>query len=298
MRSVPAMLNALVVPLAFLTMTEWGFSMSGSVVAGVLVLFENSFVTQSRFILLDSMLIFFVATSVYCWATFCNLRTRAFSRQWWMWLLLLGASLSCALSVKWVGLFVIALIGVHTLLDLWRLIGDQKLSILDLVAHFMARVACLIIVPIVGYIFFLLYPLFHTHRQWAGQCFHELRLCVWTPRGRQIEHLGTHFRLTGHTATPWHKRLSTLALAPVSCGEHAAADDCVWVQGPQQLVAVAAPAKRTEQHGPVDQNRRHGNDRARGDREGRVHARLPTTCLQAGRSAASVRGERQRRRRT
>eukprot|EP01137_Pigoraptor_chileana_P024283 Opistho-2@91975 len=154
MRGMPALLNALVVPLAFLTMMEWGFSMSGSVVAGVLVLFENSFVTQSRFILLDSMLIFFVATSVYCWATFCNLRTRAFSRQWWMWLLLLGASLSCALSVKWVGLFVIALIGVHTLLDLWRLIGDQKLSILDLVAHFMARVACLIIVPIVGYVFF------------------------------------------------------------------------------------------------------------------------------------------------
>ena len=37
-----------------------------------------------------------------------------------------GFSLGCAFSVKWVGLFVIALVGLRTLRDLWDLLGDLR----------------------------------------------------------------------------------------------------------------------------------------------------------------------------
>ena len=37
-----------------------------------------------------------------------------------------GFSLGCAFSVKWVGLFVIALIGLRTVRDLWDLLGDLR----------------------------------------------------------------------------------------------------------------------------------------------------------------------------
>ena len=37
-----------------------------------------------------------------------------------------GFSLGCAFSVKWVGLFIIALVGLRTLRDLWDLLGDLR----------------------------------------------------------------------------------------------------------------------------------------------------------------------------
>ncbi len=53
-----------------------------------------------------------------------------------------------------VGLFVVALVGLSTIQDLWRLI-DVRRGIPDreIVKHFFARVLGLIIVPIVIYLF-------------------------------------------------------------------------------------------------------------------------------------------------
>ena len=50
-------------------------------------------------------------------------------------------------SVKWVGLFVILLVGLMTIKDLWLLFGDLRLSMKAIILHFFARVLCLILVP-------------------------------------------------------------------------------------------------------------------------------------------------------
>ena len=48
-----------------------------------------------------------------------------------MWLVLTGVNLAGALGVKFVGLFVILLVGLDTVWDLWRLLGDLHLSLVQ-----------------------------------------------------------------------------------------------------------------------------------------------------------------------
>lgn len=59
----------------------------------------------------------------YRWDFFLH---RMFELGWWMWMSVAGLSLGCAFSVKWVGLFVIALVGLRTIRDLWDLLGDLR----------------------------------------------------------------------------------------------------------------------------------------------------------------------------
>lgn len=60
-----------------------------------------------------------------------NFVFRPFSTTWWQWLVLTGVNLAAALGVKFVGLFVILLVGLNTLWDLWRLLGDLSLSLVN-----------------------------------------------------------------------------------------------------------------------------------------------------------------------
>jgi dolichyl-phosphate-mannose-protein mannosyltransferase len=90
-------------------------------------LIDNSLVTQSRLILLDSMLLLFTFTPIYAWIRFYKLRFQPFSNAWWLWLSLTGVGLAFALGVKiGMGLFTLALIGVATLVDLWRLLDIKR----------------------------------------------------------------------------------------------------------------------------------------------------------------------------
>lgn len=76
---------------------------------------------------------------------------RSFDLEWWYWLSLSGMFIGCAFrwtktlhnillwlahflyvhSVKWVGLFVIALVGLTTIKDLWDLLGDLSLTMVS-----------------------------------------------------------------------------------------------------------------------------------------------------------------------
>lgn len=49
-----------------------------------------------------------------------------FSPRMLAWQLFLGASLSCTISVKFVGLFIVLFVGLRTVADLWNILGDLK----------------------------------------------------------------------------------------------------------------------------------------------------------------------------
>ena len=48
----------------------------------------------------------------------------SFSGRWWLTLGLTGLSLGCVLSVKFVGVFVLAVVGLYTIADLWTIFCD------------------------------------------------------------------------------------------------------------------------------------------------------------------------------
>ncbi|KAL3485781.1 Dolichyl-phosphate-mannose-protein mannosyltransferase-domain-containing protein [Aspergillus germanicus] len=152
MRLFNAAFGVVCVPLAYLTARELGFRRSTVWLVSLMVLFENSYATISRFILLDSMLLCFTFTTTFCWAKFHRLQHASFSLEWFAWLLLTGVSIGCVCSVKWVGFFCTALVGLYTIDDLWNKFGNLKMSEVTLAKHFAARVVGLIIVPVLVYL--------------------------------------------------------------------------------------------------------------------------------------------------
>lgn len=131
MRLFNSTFGALCVPLAYYTTRELNFRKPAVWLVTLMVLFENSYATISRFILLDSMLLFFIFTTVLCWARFHRLQGDSFSPEWFLWLLLTGFSIGCVCSVKWVGMFVTALVGLYTIEDLWNKFGDLNMPVVS-----------------------------------------------------------------------------------------------------------------------------------------------------------------------
>jgi dolichyl-phosphate-mannose-protein mannosyltransferase len=128
MRIFNAFFGAVCVPLAYYTARQLNFRRPTVWLITMMVLFENSYAAISRFILLDSMLLCFTFTTTLCWARFHRLRNQSFSFEWYAWLLLTGISIGCVCSVKLVGLFCTALVGLYTAEDLWYKFGDLKVS--------------------------------------------------------------------------------------------------------------------------------------------------------------------------
>ncbi|CCH45891.1 dolichyl-phosphate-mannose-proteinmannosyltransferase [Wickerhamomyces ciferrii] len=152
MRIFNATFSALVVPLAYFTAKSIGFSIPSVWLFTIMVIFEISYVTLGKFILLDSMLLFFTVSTIFTFVRFHNERSKPFSRKWWKWLLLTGISIGCTCSVKMVGLFVTTLVGIYTVVDLWNMYGDNSLSRTKYLAHWTARGFALIVIPFIVFL--------------------------------------------------------------------------------------------------------------------------------------------------
>lgn len=146
LRLLPAVCGSAVPLMVYRIITELGYSHYSASLAALFLIFDNASVTQCRFIFLDSILIFFIVLAVLCYVTFSNDQDH-FSQSWYRKLVFTGLSLGCVLSVKFVGFFVVCLIGLHTLHDLWVLLGQRKMSDYDVIWHFGARVVGLIFIP-------------------------------------------------------------------------------------------------------------------------------------------------------
>ncbi|MEQ2305115.1 Protein O-mannosyl-transferase 1, partial [Ameca splendens] len=148
LRLLPALCGALCVPLVYLLTLELGFSHLSALGAALLLLLENSLIVQSRFMLLESLLIFFVLLAFFSYLRFHNAHSRSWSR--YSWLLLSGASCAAAVGVKYMGLFsYLLLLGVASVHS-WNLIGDQALSVF---IQCVCKVLCLLVVPVLLYVF-------------------------------------------------------------------------------------------------------------------------------------------------
>ncbi|KAK1639394.1 dolichyl-phosphate-mannose-protein mannosyltransferase [Colletotrichum phormii] len=151
MRAFNALFGILCIPMAYYTARELNLRRPAVWLVTLMVLCENSYTTISRFILLDSMLLFGTVATVLCWAKFHNQRNDAFEPEWFFWLFMTGLSIGCVCSVKLVGLFVTSLVGLYTIEDLWIKFGNTKMPVTTLGAHVVTRVVGLIIIPFLVY---------------------------------------------------------------------------------------------------------------------------------------------------
>ncbi|EMR08070.1 hypothetical protein PNEG_03510 [Pneumocystis murina B123] len=151
MRSFCAIIGALCIPLAYFTAIELNYSFYASLLVGLMVLCDNSLATISRFILLDSILLFLSLTTIYSLSKFHSYRYRPFSYRWYKWLFLTGISIGCVCSVKWLGILVALLCGIYTIDDLWVKFGDFKMPKKIYLKHWITRIVALIFVPFLIY---------------------------------------------------------------------------------------------------------------------------------------------------
>lgn len=159
MRIFCASLGLAIPGLVFTATQHMTKSQSCSLLAALFVVFDNGMITLTRYILLDPPLLFFITASILGMAEFSfklgpENSESAFTRSWWFWLIWSGVSIACAFSVKFVGLFVVALVGLRTAYDIWIILGDISKPITYFIKHLLARVVCLILVPIILYFLF------------------------------------------------------------------------------------------------------------------------------------------------
>ncbi|KAJ7658107.1 glycosyltransferase family 39 protein [Mycena rosella] len=156
MRALPAILGSLTVPLVYAIMKESGYSTVISAFSACLILFDNAHIAQSRLILLDATLIFFLTLTMYSYIRFKKLRYWAFSTEWWTWLVLTGVFMACTWGSKVNGILAVFAIGIAVLIDLWDILDHKKEgnTMEHFWRHFTARAVGLILVPFIIYLSF------------------------------------------------------------------------------------------------------------------------------------------------
>ncbi|KAJ1953684.1 Protein O-mannosyltransferase 2, partial [Linderina pennispora] len=151
-RSFVALMSVMLVPFAYRTCRFLRFSRGFAAMAASFMIFDNALCVMSRFILLDQPLLCFTAMSLLGYAAFAAQRGQAFGPAWWRWLVFTGVSLGLVISSKWVGLFVIALVGLCTIEELFGLYSDRTTGAATQIKHWAARAVCLIVIPVAIYL--------------------------------------------------------------------------------------------------------------------------------------------------
>lgn len=119
-------LGALIVPMVHVTVYDLTESDIAALISSCYILFDVGMVTLNQYILLDPILLCFMTASVMGMVKVSKAthNRQTFTANWWSWLLFTGTMIACTISVKFVGLFVILLVGLHTINDLWIELGD------------------------------------------------------------------------------------------------------------------------------------------------------------------------------
>eukprot|EP00834_Sanchytrium_tribonematis_P003900 NODE_169_length_14535_cov_0.769881.p2 type:complete len:758 gc:universal NODE_169_length_14535_cov_0.769881:2490-217(-) len=148
MRIFCALFGSALVPLTYLIAKELPITTVSKHLATWCVLCEVGLNVITRFILLDPFLLFFTSLSLYF---FIKTLKHPLSIEKFVWMTLLGASLGAVASVKWVGLFFVALVGINTIYELWEYWGDLRMPLQVYGLHWISRIIALIIVPLTVY---------------------------------------------------------------------------------------------------------------------------------------------------
>jgi dolichyl-phosphate-mannose-protein mannosyltransferase len=113
MRFLPAIAGALIIPVFWGILRRLGASRPWAFLGTAALLLDNALATESRFILIDSMLLLFGLTALWAYLV---ARGRE-GRGRWVWLMFAAIAAGAAASTKWTGLTALALVGFLWLAD-------------------------------------------------------------------------------------------------------------------------------------------------------------------------------------
>lgn len=165
LRFLPKLSGAIFPFLIFLLALELDFSQKTAFLAGIFTVFENSLIVQSRFILLDSLLLLFGFLSLLF---FLKLEILKFKRSLEIKkknLFLSGFFSSLALSIKWTGASFLLLCLIFYFSAFLR--SDKKLK------FFIEGVLFLIIIPLLLYFFIFVLHFSLLTQSGPGDVFHS-----------------------------------------------------------------------------------------------------------------------------
>ncbi|XP_030382543.1 protein O-mannosyl-transferase 2 [Scaptodrosophila lebanonensis] len=156
MRYFCTTLGALIIPIGFDTVYDLTGSNEAALLAAAFLVFDVGLLTLNQYILLDPILLFFMMGSVWGMVkiTKATARGLSYTWKWWFWLWITGTMLACTISVKFVGLFVVLLVGLHTASELWFILGDLRQPIIETLKQTTCRAFALILWPIFLYTVF------------------------------------------------------------------------------------------------------------------------------------------------
>jgi len=94
-----------------------GRSKKIALVAGLLVLLDNAFLAQSKFILVDIFLLSFEALTL-CFFLLWQ-RQKSYSAKWFFYVIATGLFFGLTVSIKWTGLAIIGILGIILLIKIF-----------------------------------------------------------------------------------------------------------------------------------------------------------------------------------
>ncbi|XP_050720422.1 protein O-mannosyl-transferase 2-like [Eriocheir sinensis] len=139
MRSMMAMFGASLVPLTFLIVWEVSASLPAATLAAVCVLCDTFLHRLNTLILLDPLLLAALLAAVYGAFKFHSQRHREWSRAWWAWLAFTAVFLGVVMSVKYVGVFTVATVGLNNAHQIAALALNPRRPLWVVVPHVVAR---------------------------------------------------------------------------------------------------------------------------------------------------------------
>lgn len=116
LRLMPALAGALIPLAVYLFLVTLGVSSFSAFITGILLIFENALLVQSRLILIDPFMILFGFLGLAC---FFASRSRKYK---WFYLGLGGILFGMSAAVKWTGLSFILITGLITIFDLLKIL--------------------------------------------------------------------------------------------------------------------------------------------------------------------------------
>ena len=144
LRIVPALAGAALVPLMYVIIRQLGLGRRMAAFGALLVLCDNALLVESRFVLMDSLLLL---SGMGAFSSYLKLR-RTKGNWRWLWVVITALLLGILVTTKWTGLAIASLIFVTWIIDgalrrsNWqRLVGEGALALVIIVAIYITSFA-------------------------------------------------------------------------------------------------------------------------------------------------------------